>query len=108
MDETNEQEQGGGLFDTVLGKGKEYLNDPQNQEQLMGQAREHFGNVPGMDQLGGLMGQRGQGAGTPAGEASASGEQSGSFGSAGEGESQAFEESPRGYGEAGEEGYTEP
>ena len=70
MDDTNEQEHGGGLFDTVAGKGKEYLSDPQNQEKLMSQARERFGNVPGMDQVSGLMGQAGRGAGTSGEEAS--------------------------------------
>lgn len=66
MDESSDQEQeqggsqGGGLFDAVSQKGREYLSDPQNQEQIKGQVRQRFGNVPGMDQLGGLMGGGGQ------------------------------------------------
>lgn len=93
VDETNDQEQGGSLFDTVLGKGKEYLSDPQHQEQLMGQARERFGNVPGMDQVGGMMGQ---GAERSESEASISDRPSGSF-----------EETGQGYGERGESGDAE-
>ena len=66
MDESSDQEQeqsgsqGGGLFDAVSQKGREYLSDPQNQEQIKGQVQQRFGNVPGMDQLGGLMGRGGQ------------------------------------------------
>jgi hypothetical protein len=96
MDEASDQEQGGGLFDTLIGKGKEYLSDPQNQEQLMGQARERFGNVPSMDQVAGLMGQTGQGTG-----------RSDDLTSAPDVASQSFEDTGQGYGDPGDGGYRE-
>jgi hypothetical protein len=82
MDDNEDQGQGGGLFETVREKGREYLSDPQHREEIGSQAQERFGNVPGMDRVTGAMGQVGEGAGS-------SGDQSsGGYGDQGAGQDQ--------------------